>query len=97
MEDVISIREKLLSLLETDGKDVIVIAHSYGGVPAAGAAYGSSKATRTKDGKAGGVLGLIYMCAFIVPNVASALEYLGGKHAPFVREGQVCLPIAQAV
>lgn len=68
---------------------MIVLAHSYGGVPAAGAAHGLSKATRTKDGKTGGVLGLIYMCAFIVPKVASELDYIGGKHAPFVRESQV--------
>ena len=83
-EDADALRGQLLSLIESDGKDVLVLAHSYGGIPAAGAAYGLSKSSRRQEGKKGGVLGLIYLSAFVVPEGTSLLTYLGGKHAPYL-------------
>ncbi|KAG6999537.1 hypothetical protein G7Y79_00034g069600 [Physcia stellaris] len=80
-EDSKALRKELLALIDTEEKDVVILAHSYGGVPAGGAAHGLSKTTR--DGKKGGVLGLIYMSAFVVPEGISLLDYLGGKHAPY--------------
>ena len=50
---------------------------------------GLSKRTREREGKIGGVLGLVYNSAFVVPEGVSLLEFLGGKHAPFVVEGNV--------
>ena len=68
-----------------------MIAHSYGGIPAAGAVYGLSKTTRRQDGKKGGVIGLIYVSAFVVPKGRSLVEFLGGKHAPYLIPDQVKL------
>lgn len=87
--DTEAVRRQLL-LIETEGKDVVMVNHSYGGIPGAGAARGLSKSTRTKDGKAGGVIGLIYMSAIMVPEGMSLLGFLGGHHAPWIRENQVC-------
>ena len=84
-EDSNALRKELLSLIETDEKDVVILAHSYGGLPAGGAAHGLSK---TND-KKGGVVGLIYMSAFVVPEGTSLLDYLGGKHAPYLVADQV--------
>ncbi len=38
-----------------DGKDIVLVVHSYGGVPGNEAVQGYSKAERQKQGKQGGV------------------------------------------
>ncbi len=83
-EDARSLRQQLLPLIDSEGKDVVLLSHSYGGIPAAGAAYGLSKNARSKASKKGGILGLVYMSAFAVPEGASLVEFLGGKHAPYL-------------
>ena len=86
-KDSNALRKEILSLIETDEKDVVILAHSYGGVPAGGAAHGLSKTAR--HDKKGGVLGLIFMSAFVVPEGISLLDYLGGKHAHYCVVDQV--------
>lgn len=76
-------------MIDVEEKEVVVIAHSYGGIPAAGAAYGLSKTTRRQDSKKGVVIGLIYVSAFVVPKGRSLVEFLGGKHAPYLIPDQV--------
>ena len=88
-EDANALRQKLISLIDADEKEVVVIAHSYGGIPTGGAAYGLSQTTRCQDGKKGGVIGLIYIAAFVVSEGSSLVEFLGGKHAPYVVSDQV--------
>ena len=90
--DAEGVREKLISLIEPDGKDILVLAHSYGGIPAGGAARGLSKTSRVRDGKSGGVIGLIYMCAHLVPEGTTVLEYLGIEYPSFVKLNQVGRP-----
>ena len=92
-EDANALGKKLLSIIDGDGTEVVVLAHSAGGIPAGGAAYGLSKTTRAEEGKKGGVLGLIYMTAFVVPEGTSLVDYLGGKHAPYFAADQVCFYI----
>ena len=93
-EDAKALQKQLLSIIDGDGLEVVVLAHSAGGIPAGGAAYGLSKTTRAEEGKKGGVLGLIYMTAFVVPEGASLVDYLGGKHAPYFVADQVCFSIS---
>lgn len=81
-----SIRETLSALIEKEGKDVILLAHSYGGIPGGAAARGLS---RQESGKISGVVGLIYLVGFVVPEGQSLVEYLGGKNAPYVVEDNV--------
>jgi pimeloyl-ACP methyl ester carboxylesterase len=81
--DAASVREQFLPTIE-EGKDVIVLCHSYGGIPAGGAARGLSKSVRMKQGDKGGVVGLIYLSAFVVPEGMSLVDYLGGRHPPYV-------------
>ena len=93
--DATAIRSQLLQLLDDkndESRDIIVLPHSYGGNPSAGAAHGLSKAAREREGKRGGVLGLVYMTAFCVPGGACTLDLLGGKHAPFVNVDHVRRP-----
>lgn len=63
--------------LADEGKDVILIAHSYGGVPMTECTKGLSKEERAKQGKKGGIVSLAYMTA-LVPGVGmSAMSLLG--------------------
>ena len=89
--DAASVRKQLLPLIEDEGKDIIFFCHSYGGIPAGGAAYGLSKSARKNQGKTGGVLGLIYLTAFVVPEGESLVNYLGGKHPPYYLADNVCI------
>jgi hypothetical protein len=83
MEDAQCIRSELKELVDTDSKDVIVIAHSYGGMVASQGVDGEfAKKEREADGKSGGVLRIIYMCAFIVLRGESLASALGGGPAP---------------
>ncbi|KAL8726562.1 MAG: hypothetical protein Q9181_005999 [Wetmoreana brouardii] len=86
--DAAAVRTHILSLLDNKGRDVILVCHSYGGIPGAGAATGLSKRARVQEGKKTGVLGLVYVCGFVVPETSSLLETIGGKHAPYVNTDQ---------
>ena len=83
-EDAKAVHRQFTSLIEDEGKTLVVVSHSYGGIPAAGAAYGLSVKTRAQEGKEGGILGLVYISAFVVPEGTSLLTFLGGKHAPYL-------------
>lgn len=63
--------------LADEGKDVLLIGHSYGGVPVTQSLKGLSIKERQKQGKAGGVVGLAYITS-VVPVVGqSAADVLG--------------------
>ncbi|KFY45988.1 hypothetical protein V494_00668 [Pseudogymnoascus sp. VKM F-4513 (FW-928)] len=85
--DALSLRAQLLPIIE-EGKDVVVVCHSYGGIPAGGAARGLAKKEREARNEKGGVLGLIYLSSFVVPEGASVVQFLGGEYAPFVQQNQ---------
>lgn len=84
--DALALRAQLIRLIE-DGNDVVVVSHSYGGIPAGGAAVGLAKKDRNEKS---GVLGLIYLTGFVVPEGVSLVQCLGGRHSPFVQQNQVC-------
>ncbi len=83
-KDSDSIRQQILPLIEDNGQDIVMLCHSYEGIPGGGAAHGLSKSSQRKEGKKGGVIGLVYMTSFVVAEGESLLSSLGGKHAPFM-------------
>ena len=60
------------SSLANEGKDIIFLMHSYGGGVGTEAARDLASATRKASGKHGGVVHLIYMCAFLLQQGQSA-------------------------
>ncbi|KAJ4354444.1 uncharacterized protein N0V89_006181 [Didymosphaeria variabile] len=68
-EDAAQIAETI-SKLSDEGKDIVLFAHSYGGVPATQSLKGLSKEAREKEGKKGGVVRIAYMTC-IVPAVGA--------------------------
>lgn len=85
--DSLSVREKvLLPLIEAQEKDVVLVMHSYGGIPGSVAAHGLSKVQRVNEGREGGVLGLVFMSGFVVGEGLSVADGQGGSLPPWVKE-----------
>ena len=75
--DASAIRRSIISRLN-QGSEVVVIMHSYGGCPGAAAAQGLSKTERQAAGQPGGVIGLIFICAFVANKGDSLIGKLPG-------------------
>lgn len=63
--DILAIRH-VLEELSDSGKDIVVVAHSYGSIPACEAAEGFERQDRLKLGKAGGVIRLVFVAAWLL-------------------------------
>ncbi|GKZ36404.1 hypothetical protein AbraIFM66950_007475 [Aspergillus brasiliensis] len=68
--------------LADDGQYVTVVAHSYGGAVASGAAEGLGVAERRAAGKPGGIIMIVYLAAFIIPKGQTIFQYFGGGAPP---------------
>ena len=53
--------------------------HSYAGIPGAAAATGLARSQRVKEGKLGGIIGLVFIAAFLVPEGMSCSGLQGGN------------------
>lgn len=78
-KDVQAIREKMLLPLIDQGKEVVLLMHSYGGCPGGAAAKGLSKAV----GERGGIIGLIFLAAFLARE-GDSLKSVRGEFDPWV-------------
>jgi pimeloyl-ACP methyl ester carboxylesterase len=89
-QDIAFLRDNvLLPLLNEHGKDVVIIAHSYGGVVAGGAAKKLAKGTRRDQGQSTGVIGLIYVAGNITFDGESLFTAVGGAYPPFIKVNKV--------
>ncbi|KAH8881127.1 alpha beta-hydrolase [Thozetella sp. PMI_491] len=96
MEDAQAIQHQLKELIEVEGKDVIVVGHSYGGVVTSQAVDPTfGKKARTEQGKPGGVIHLLFVTAWIVPLGESLGSMLGSplQLPPFIptKENGMCM------
>ncbi|CAN8100547.1 unnamed protein product [Discula destructiva] len=69
--------QAVIDPLLDEGKDVVVLSHSLGGLIAANAVEGRGVAARSADGLDGGVVQLIYLAAFMAPVGASLYNLMG--------------------
>lgn len=74
--------QRALTDLVDQGEDVIIVMHSYGGIAGTESAKGFSKAEREKEGKKGGVVGLVFLSAFLLPVGMSLASFLGDGFPP---------------
>lgn len=81
--DAAAIRKKLNTLIEDEGKTVLMFAHSYGGRAASEAADQTlSRAERMRNGKKGGLLGIFYACSVPLPVGMSMITFSEGTTFP---------------
>jgi hypothetical protein len=63
-----------------EGKDIVLVMHSYGGIPATESAHGLAKKDREAAGKKGGIVALLYVAALLVQPVMSLGSTLGAGY-----------------
>jgi pimeloyl-ACP methyl ester carboxylesterase len=76
--DVQHIRSIIIPMIK-QGNDVIVVMHSFGAVPGSSALKGLSKNDRSAQGLPGGVVGLVYLCAWVIPEGQAVHDSGGGR------------------
>ncbi|KAK7216446.1 hypothetical protein V2G26_004449 [Clonostachys chloroleuca] len=81
-EDMANVRSKIEKLVK-EGKDVVVVAHSYGGVPSSCAVEGLGVTDLGAQGKKGGVIMVVYVTSFAIESGASLLESMGETYPPW--------------
>ncbi|KIX98567.1 uncharacterized protein Z520_05868 [Fonsecaea multimorphosa CBS 102226] len=81
--DVEAIQQVMRPLIEDQGKDVLLVVHSYGGVVGNEAVKDLDKASRAKQGKKGGVSHIYFCCAFALPEGVSLMDALNQTPLPW--------------
>lgn len=80
MDDANCIGDELTHLVESQEKDVVIVAHSYGGiVTTQGVEEHLGKVSRERNGQKGGLIQIIYLAAFLVLVGSGICEALGVK------------------
>lgn len=74
-KDILAVQQHILRPLIDKGQDVLLVAHSIAGYAGGAAALGLSKTVGTAAGKRGGIVGVVFIAAF--------LSYRGAK--PFLK------------
>ncbi|KAI0401720.1 Alpha/beta hydrolase fold-1 [Xylaria palmicola] len=78
-DDAAGMRSALASLAD-EGKEVVVVAHSYGGFVASHAVDGLGAKQRASTGLRGGILMILYLAAFVIPPGTDLLTMQGGSY-----------------
>ena len=65
--DIAAVRAAILDELDDSGNDVILVPHSYGGIPASGAIVGLDAKSRSAAGKQTSVLAIAAIASYILP------------------------------
>ena len=73
--------QSVTSKLAGEGKDIVLVMHSYGGVAGSESARGLAKADREAAGKTGGISRLVYLSSLILP-VGKSVRMLSGQTKP---------------
>ncbi|KAK7967271.1 uncharacterized protein PG986_001548, partial [Apiospora aurea] len=89
LQDDAAFIAKHIASLADPGRDVLLIAHSYGGAPASEAVKGWSKTSRQEQGLEGGVIRIAYMTS-LVPALGQAP---GGILAELPAENQTPMTV----
>lgn len=95
-ENVAVVRRAVEDVLDNKGNNVILVAHSAGGIVMTNAAQGFSEKDRKAAGKTTYVQKLLYVCSFLLPKGQCLNDQLpDGKHPPFYNVKYVSsIPVA---
>lgn len=82
-DDANEISKVVLPLVD-QGKEVVLVAHSYGGIPTTQSLETLSQKARSAQGKSGGVRKVVYLTAVVLQAGMSNFELFGGAMPDFV-------------
>lgn len=83
----------IIEALADEGKDVLVVMHSYGGIPGTQAVKSLTRKERQAQGRDGGVMGMVYVSSLLINEGESSEDSFAGfrgKPPDFFRVS-VCL------
>ncbi|RWA03735.1 hypothetical protein EKO27_g11370 [Xylaria grammica] len=83
--DTEALRSILLSLLDQQ-RDVVILAHSFGGVVGGCAAKDLDRDTRKAQGHTSAVIGLLYVAGNVTLDGESLFEAVGSAYPPFIKQ-----------
>ena len=73
--EVKAIQKAISHFVDDQQQDVILLLHSYGGWPGSRAVNGFDKDTREKQGKKCGIVEVVFLAAFLLPDNAPMSQY----------------------
>lgn len=82
-DDAAAVRAEVQALAD-QGRQVILVGHSYGGFVICEASKGLGYKQRKAEGKEGGIVLLVFLSAFVVPKGLSLIKMLGGNPLPWM-------------
>ncbi len=80
-EDTAAVRKELERVIVSEGKEVVLVMHSYGGIPGSEAVTGLEKAARKEKG---GVIHALFIAAFLVPKGNSLMGMFDNQFPPYL-------------
>jgi len=80
--DAANLRRVLERLINDQQKDVILLCHSYGGIPGSQSVVGLERSARAKAGQKGGILKVIFLTAIVPREGENVVEAMAGAGIP---------------
>ena len=74
-DEVVAIQNAVSRCLDSKSQDVVLVLHSYGGWPGSRAVKGLDKETRQQNGKTTGIVEVVFLAAFLLPDNAAMANY----------------------
>ena len=74
-DEVTAIQEAITRYLDDENSDVVLVSHSYGGWPGSRAVKGLDKETRRENGKSTGVIEVVFLAGFLLPDNAPMAQF----------------------
>lgn len=79
----------IIGMIADQGKNIVVLGHSYGGLVASESAKGHSKAERSARGLKGGIIRIIFLAAIVLPEGQSLVDHQGKPPPSIVKTDEV--------
>ncbi|KAF7361660.1 AB hydrolase-1 domain-containing protein [Mycena venus] len=80
--DAVNVRRVLEELVNDQQKDVVLVCHSYGGIPGSQSVVGLEGSARAKAGQKGGIIKVIFLTAIVPREGENLVETLSGAEIP---------------
>lgn len=94
--DVAAVHDIAIPLF-SQGREAVIVAHSYGGIPATVSVEGQSVAERESRGLKGGFSAIVYICAFAIPHRGLSVgSVMGGKLPPWMVTAELFKNVSSA-